>query len=41
MRNLTPHAITISVAGVVNTIQPSGVIARVNQCREIGCLWVV
>ena len=34
MRNLTPHAITISVNGVVNTIQPSGVIARVTTIEE-------
>lgn len=34
MRNLTPHAITISVNGVVNTIQPSGVIARVSTTEQ-------
>lgn len=34
MRNLTPHAIAIEVAGVVNTIQPSGTIARVSTSEE-------
>lgn len=34
MRNLTPHAIAIDVAGVVNTIQPSGTIARVTTSEE-------
>lgn len=41
MRNLTPHAVVVSVAGTVEVIQPSGTVARVNQCRGIGCLWVV
>lgn len=35
MRNLTPHAIVISVAGVTTTIEPSGVIARVSSSEEI------
>lgn len=34
MRNLTPHAIVISVNGSVNTIQPSGTIARVGTSEE-------
>ena len=34
MRNLTPHAIAVSIAGVVNTIQPSGIIARVTTSEE-------
>ena len=34
MRNLTPHAIDIDVAGTVNTIHPSGVIARVTTSEE-------
>ena len=37
-RNLTPHAIVISVAGTVEIIQPSGM---VDQCREICFLWGV
>ena len=34
MRNLTPHAIAIDVDGVINTIQPSGTIARVSTSEE-------
>lgn len=34
MRNLTPHAIVISVAGVTTTIEPSGVIARVSTTEQ-------
>ena len=35
MRNLTPHAIVISVNGVTTTIEPSGVIARVSSSEKI------
>ena len=34
MRNLTPHAIVIDVAGVTQTIQPSGIIARVSTSEQ-------
>lgn len=30
MRNLTPHAVVVSVAGTVEVIQPSGTVARVS-----------
>ena len=34
MRNLTPHAIVISVAGTVEIIQPSGIVARVTTSEQ-------
>ena len=34
MRNLTPHAVAISVAGKVEVIQPSGVVARVSTSEQ-------
>ena len=35
MRNLTPHAIVISVAGTVEIIQPSGTVARVTTSVQV------
>ena len=34
MRNLTPHAVAISVAGTVEVIQPSGTVARVSTSEQ-------
>ena len=34
MRNLTPHAVVVSVAGTVEVIQPSGTVARVSTSEQ-------
>lgn len=34
MRNLTPHAVVISVADTVEVIQPSGTVARVSTTEK-------
>ena len=34
MRNLTPHAIAVSVDGTVEVIQPSGTVARVSTTEQ-------
>lgn len=34
MRNLTPHAVIVSVAGTVKVIQPSGTVARVSTTEQ-------
>ena len=34
MRNLTPHAVVVSVAGAVEVIQPSGTVARVSTTEQ-------
>ena len=34
MRNLTPHAVVVSVANTVEIIKPSGVVARVSTTEQ-------
>ena len=39
MRNLTPHAVVVSVAGTVEVIQPSGTVARVSTTDCYGVIF--
>ena len=41
MRNLTPHTVVVSVAGTVEIIQPSGVVARVSTTEKSAGLCLV